>query len=79
MEKSRIRDKYPGYATLVVPVLLFRRFVFVQSFTLLQETSLISDGEEPRQYKLLTASETAYIYTRFVGPLDSGWVQNTDS
>jgi hypothetical protein len=50
-------------------------FVSVQSFTLLQETSLISDGEEPRQYKLLTASETAYIYTRFVDLLDSGWVQ----
>ncbi len=72
---SGIRRKHPGSATLAVPVLLFWRFVSVQSFTLLQETSLISDGEEPRQYKLLTASETAYIYTRCVNPLDSGWVQ----
>ena len=31
----------------------------------MNEKSLISEGEEPRQYKLFTANETAYIYTRY--------------
>jgi hypothetical protein len=57
-----------NYAALV-PQHWFVPVLILQSFSLLNEKSLISEGEEPRQYRLLTANETAYIYTRYTVPL----------